>query len=618
MKIDIRLLDSDLQFIANEMAEQLGFAFSADGIPLTAEKRSGNSLSVCFDKKRFVICYGATHQFARGLRLIKQHYKQKSKPFDVAESCAVRELGMLLCNSCNAVRTVDHYKQIIRNLALLGYNQVYVSTDNTFEVPNEPFVGYMRGRYTIRELIEIDEYAARFGIEAIHCFQTLAHQLQLLRWPAYGGITDMFDVLLAEDERTYALIDNMFAALAKSFKSRKIHIGMDEAVYLGKGKYGEIHGYGQKRSEILLKHLRRVIEIAEKYGYEPIMWGDTFYRLLSEDYRLCDDGEIPDTVRDKIPENIRLVYWDYYSKDYLRYYNKIKAYQGFGRDLIFAGGAWIWTGFTPRNRFSFDTSLPSIQACLDTNVQSYMMTLWNDDGADGSDMAALPTVCLASERFYGHDEHIEDAFFSLTGVALSDFMLLDLPCDIAESAPSDKSNRSKYMLYNDCLYGLFDYVPAEGDGEKYVVYAQRIREAAKRAGRYKYLFDTQSALCDVLAIKYELGIKTHKAYRISREAVGALVKDCYRPLLKRLRKFYETFKNQWDRENKPIGFEIQDYRLGGLIQRIEHCAERLTQYAEGKIDALPELREELLVCNESLLNGGMFYDFRGMISANPL
>lgn len=618
MRIDIGLLDDDLRFIAVQTAEQLGFIVSSDGIPLTAERQRGNSLSVGFDKKRLTVRYGALHQFARGLRLIKQHYVSRSKPFAVEETCAVKELGMLLCNSCNAVRTVEHYKEIVRNLALLGYNQMYVSTDNTFEVPDEPFVGYMRGRFTIRELIEIDEYAARFGIEAIHCFQTLAHQLPLLRWPVYGNITDMCDVLLVDDEQTYTLIDHMFASLSRSFKSRKIHIGMDEAVYLGKGQYGEKHGYTQKRSEILLKHLERVIEIAEKYGYEPIIWGDTFYNLLTKDYRLQDGQAIPETILQKVPQNVRLVYWDYYSKDYLRYYNKIRAYQGFGRDLLFAGGAWIWTGFTPRNRFSFDTSLPSIQACLDTNVQSYIMTLWNDDGADGSDMAALPTVCLAAERFYGHDEHIEKAFFALTGVPLSDFMLLDLPCDIDESAPSDKSNRSKYMLYNDCLYGLFDYVPAKGDGEKYVSYAQRIRAAGKKAGRYKYLFDTQSALCEVLAIKYELGVKTRAAYRTSREAVGVLVKERYRPLIQCLKKFYETFKKQWDRESKPIGFEIQDYRLGGLIQRVKHCAERLAQYAQGKIPSLPELDEKTLVCNESLLQGGMFYDFRGMISANPL
>lgn len=46
-------------------------------------------------------------------------------------------------------------------------------------------------------------------------------------------------------------------------------------------------------------------------------------------------------------------------------------------------------------------------------------------------------------------------------------------------------------------------------------------------------------------------------------------------------------------ELKPYGFEIQEYRLGGVIARIKGCKERVLQYVNGEVDKIPELEETL-------------------------
>ena len=56
--------------------------------------------------------------------------------------------------------------------------------------------------------------------------------------------------------------------------------------------------------------------------------------------------------------------------------------------------------------------------------------------------------------------------------------------------------------------------------------------------------------------------------------IRALIKD-YNTLIERIEIFYQAFRKQWFAENKPFGFEVQDMRLGGLIQRTKSCAERL-------------------------------------------
>ena len=55
-----------------------------------------------------------------------------------------------------------------------------------------------------------------------------------------------------------------------------------------------------------------------------------------------------------------------------------------------------------------------------------------------------------------------------------------------------------------------------------------------------------------------------------------------------------AFRKLWFTENKAHGFEVQDIRLGGLKQRLAHCRSRLTEYAEGKIENIPELEEGVL------------------------
>ena len=50
----------------------------------------------------------------------------------------------------------------------------------------------------------------------------------------------------------------------------------------------------------------------------------------------------------------------------------------------------------------------------------------------------------------------------------------------------------------------------------------------------------------------------------------------------------------WYRENKPHGFEVQEYRLGGLIFRLRSLKKRIEAYLSGEITELPELNEKLL------------------------
>lgn len=183
--------------------------------------------------------------------------------------------GVMIDMSRNAVMSVDGLKRYLPLLQKMGYNCVMLYTEDTYEVDGEPYFGYMRGRYTKAEMKEIDAFASSLGITVIPCIQTLAHLNAIFRWGKFPR--DCHDILMTDDERTYELIDHMFATLSECFASRKIHVGMDEAWLLGRGKHLDRFGL-ESANEIMKRHLGRVLEIAKKYDYEVMLWSDMYFR----------------------------------------------------------------------------------------------------------------------------------------------------------------------------------------------------------------------------------------------------------------------------------------------------------------------------------------------------
>jgi len=505
-----------------------------------------------------------------------------------------KTLGVMIDCSRNAVMKVESIKKFIDLLSAFGYNMLQLYTEDTYEIAEEPYFGYMRGRYTADEIKEIDRYARSKGIELVPCIQTLAHLNAITRWAEYHPIIDCNDILLAEDERTYLLIDRMFNALSKNFTSRRVNIGMDEAHMVGLGKYLERNGY-KNRFDILLKHLKKVCEIATKYGFKPMMWSDMFFRLLNNGEYYATNKDFNKDVIDAVPKEVELIYWDYYSDREKHYDDMIKAHKKFNNNVWFAGGLWSWTGYAPHNKYSIRNTRAAIKACNKNGVDNIFFTMWGDNGGECSYFSLLPALCYAAEVARGNGDlnSIKAKFRHVTGCDFDKFIMADLPNVIGKGKQPNINNPSKYMLYNDFFLGLYDSTVAPGDKDKYKSYARKLRNFDKTSPYY-YIFDALGALCDLLYTKYDLGFNTRQAYQSGNiERLKELVKE-YTKLFKKIKVFYDKYKVLWLNENKPFGFEVIEIRIGGLLLRTQSCRERLEAYIEKRIDRIEELEQKLL------------------------
>ncbi len=504
-----------------------------------------------------------------------------------------KRFGTQIDCSRNAVMNVASIKKWIDLVAAMGHNTLMMYTEDTYEVDGHPYFGYGRGRLTREEMKEINAYGAERGIELIPSINTLAHMGTIFRWKQYQEIHDCEDIMLCDDERTYELIDAMFRTLSECYTSKVVNVGMDEAGMLGRGRYYDAHG-DARRIDIIYRHLQKVAEIAKKYGKELLIYSDMFYSLATHAEYSDETAKVVEDVATQIPDNVSLVYWNYYKRtveDYSAIMNVHRQIKPEG--LWYYGGTWNWFAFNPENSYGIAHLANAIKACQNTGVENMIISMWGDDGGECGRFASLPAVFWATELAKGNTDEadIKKKFEKLVGVPFDQFILLDLT-SLGETERYG-SHPSRYILYNDPFIGLMDLTLPESTRADHAKLVEQLAPLCKDP-KWGYMFETVHDLCAVTAEKCDIGQRIRAAYdACDLKELKKLSKELRR-IAKLVRKFYLSFRKQWMIENKGHGFEVSDTRIGGVMTRLESCADRLEDYIDGRIECIEELEEELL------------------------
>ena len=499
------------------------------------------------------------------------------------------DLGYMVDCSRGAVATIESLKRLVDILKAFGYNYIMLYTEDTYEIEGEPYFGYMRGRYSQKELKELDAYCIEKGMELRACIQTLAHLGRLKRHANYEPLFEIDDIFTVKDPKVYELIDKMFDAISKTFTSKKVHIGMDEAWALGRGKLLDKYGALQK-SKIMNSHLKRVSALAEKNGFECDIWAD----MLLTAYNESPDKE---NFKMQIPNNITPILWRYWEKDPVASMEELKTYQKFcDCKLGYAGGTQKWSGFVPSNRYSMFTFDEQINSCIKFGIKRYLVTAWGDCGAEASLFSTLPGIFYAS--LVAHKLKLSTKakryFKEVTGMKFDDYMQIDL---LGRLDLDDKSryfnNLSFIYLYNDLLQGMYDEVILE-DSKQLFTDAANVLKKISNKSEFGYIFKTLHHLAKVCINKASLSKSIYDHY--NNKDTNGLKEDVKttKQVLKDVTSFASVFEEQWHKENKAFGFEKQHVRLGGLKERLEYVIRQLNAYIDGKITKIDELEEKRL------------------------
>ncbi|NBJ70833.1 MULTISPECIES: beta-N-acetylhexosaminidase [Clostridia] len=596
------------------LQDKLQIELTGEGLPIKVKRIDDkqHGLTVSLSAGKGEIIYNERVTFFRGFGLFVEHVKNKDV-FHIQEKMQFSTIGPMFDLSRNAVMKVETFKEMFQTLALMGFNATMLYMEDVYELKSQPYFGYMRGRYSQDELIELDQYAHRFGIELIPCIQTLAHLEEFLKWSAAAHLKDTRGVLLVENEVTYELIDEMIKTLRKSFRSKRIHIGMDEAEELGRGVYLNKYGY-KDRLQLMIKHLSRVLKITEQYGLEPMMWSDMFLKLASKTGEAHYDmsTEIPQEMIDITPENVTMMYWDYAHTNKDDYVSLIRKHKAFGNKPAFAGGVWVWNTFAPNYGLSLQAGQAALQACKDEGVQDVFVTLWGDDGYENNYYTALLGLQMYAEHAYSKEldhEKLRERVQFCTGIEAKNYLLLgklDTPVGV-EDGNTEQTNPSKFLLWQDVLIGLFDkHVEGLELTSYYASLEKQLNAVRNPKLALDYIFDVPEKLAAVLALKATVGVQLKAAYDTGEEEeLKRIASEVLPEILNKVEALRAAHRNQWLRMHKPFGWEVIDIRYGGLKNRIDTAIYRINDYIDGQIDRIEELEEERLYYHDITHSSGL-------------
>ncbi|MFZ7946925.1 beta-N-acetylhexosaminidase [Neobacillus sp. 19] len=595
------------------IAKQLNIHLSTKGYPIDVKNQHG-PLRAANKDGHGEITFDKPIHFFRALGLWLEHF-HKDHEFDLSENPQFELSGVMLDASRNAVPTVADIEKLLRRMAVMGLDTLMLYTEDTYEVKEYPYFGYMRGRYTTEELKACDDYAGKLGIEMIPCIQALGHLREALKWNDAASIKDTDDILLVDEPKTYEFLENCIRAASEPFQTKRIHIGMDETFQLGLGKYLEKHGF-ENHIDLMNRHLQKVVSLTDKYGLKPMIWSDMYFTLFAEDSKYRDEnGRIREEILASIPD-VELVYWNYYQGEQEVYETYFRHHKQLAKKTIFAGGAWTWNGLAPNYGKAIATTEAAMAACKKEGIKEVFVTLWGDNGAETPFSTSMPILQLFAEHTY-HKEvtiaHTAKRFAFLNEGHFDDFMMLKR-LDETPGVMKDNMNismTSKVLLYQDVLIGLYDEnIRGLSIGEHYQKLVPEMEQAKHNNPKWEKLFEFYEQLARVLSVKAEIGIKIKEVYeKKDFEQMRAFLPklDWIQANVNLLRQMH---RNIWFAAYKPFGWEVIDIRYGGVITRMDSVKYRIHEWLEGRISAIEELEEE------RLRHDGPWEMFDGLIGGN--
>lgn len=581
----------------SEIARLLNWELSASGIPVHVYQTDKACMCLRQEGNGWIIEYNQKSQFFRALGFLnEQRPVEETGHF---ESCGLQ----LDLSQTNEVLYLHQMHELICRLALMGYNLLVLYMEDTFEIPEEPYFGYMRSRYSEKELRTIGEMGARFGIEVAPMVEGLAHLTNVLRWPPYANMQENPNTVLVGEPRTYEYLNHVLDAATKPFQTKRIFIALDEAFELGRGESLNRTGVYRPSFDLMRDHMDQLVPMCEERGLEFVTYGDMFMlannptgsffeRLYATDKPLAQE------IIEAADFPVNYCMWDYSHLDQTTYEKLFARYREFGKCDYFLSGIWNWLGFGVDYDKTFATVVPGLRAAKKCSIKHALVSTWgNDSGSENFWSDLLLGLQLFAEYCYGDEPdnaELRDRFMACTGCVMEDFLNLSyvdhLYNEEAKTGP-DYTNFSRSLLWQDILFGRYDYhIHDDSLTGHFAKVAEALEQASSRNGSYGKYLETRALCARVMEIKATMGYRISEAYkRGDMPALKAIVEHELPELSRRVKKLHARHRELWYSVYKPLGWEVEDLRYGALLGRIETVAFRLKQYLCGEISELTEI-----------------------------
>lgn len=579
------------------LENRLGFRLGG-GVKVTSTAAENREINVKKNGDGYVFTYYDKASFFRAFSLCLMRVKD-GKTDEICVKPYFKRMGSMQCAEY-AVINVKTLKELIIEHALCGlcYMQLYIET--VYEIDGEPYFGYRRGKYTKAEIKELVAFGRIFGVKLVPAIQTLGHLSNLFKWEPYGDIFDMANTLLVNYEPSYALIEKMISTARECFDSDEINLGMDEAYFLGFGRYNWFVDENRPdRNELFINHVKRVKEIAEKHGFtDTAIWFDNIFGMNYKGYidpPVWLFKEFPALVRENFPD-IRLIFWNYVVTDADEFVRIVGYIRSLSANVSFASMAHGYTSFAPQNSITERLVGTALEGCKRTGITDLMITWW---GSRISPLALTPSYYDYAERtseFVGYTEDERAEF--LYGHTYTELKKLDAPNFVCEGVQAtgmaEGKNLPFYAVFDDPLYPLLARHVPKGAAKAFAECEKEMRLLADKPSVLINVFAFEAELCRILSKKVEIYPRAKDAYERKDKAALKTISDELVEVQAATKEFFVVYRDYYLSFAKPELFAQWESVFGATVFKLGLAKEKLDDFIAGKTDSIPELEREVL------------------------
>lgn len=546
------------------------------------------------------------------------------------------ELGVKIDMSSGGVMKIESLKNTIISLALYGYNTLFLHMEDAFEVPSEPFIGYLRGKYSEIELREIGTIAKSLGIEIIPSIQALNNLDHILSWPAYSAYKDSRGNLKMDYDNSYILLERVILAVTEPLQSKRIHIGLESMKGVRNiGKCCEDDRETNKLVDttihkVFALHLQRLLDVIHSLNIRPIIYTDLLFQLANIGQCKCKNdsssskADLLDDIRELIGENaIDLMFSEFSSSDVGQYKELIDLHEKLKNtspvldsSLTLSLGLWTWNRFWAALHWVMSTLDAGVDAAFSKGIQSIVIEARLNDGNQLDFISAEAGIAYFAELVRLKQaksklmilQRVEESFSAI-------FRSISTFSDILQASSIDQvpgvpigwgtTNIANWLLWEDPLLSHLSNTISEKELVKHYrelansldlkirldVKNSRINDEMNEIDIGLHPLTFPAAIARVLYRKFLLKMHFKKAYKqtdkkMLSEIIDKKKNGIFFQLIDSVFFLRQTHKIVWLQRYKQTGWEILEGRYGIVQARLEGFGSMLQEYVDGDISEL--------------------------------
>lgn len=558
-------------------------------------------LSLDLNDNSAVIAFGnGKVKLFRGIMLLAEAINEGKKTLSTIEKPHFKRNGMFLDLARNMALNVDSLKFFLRKSAIMGLNTIIFYLEDMFEIEGYPYFGYMRGRYSRNDFVELCEYARDLGIEIIPYVEFFCHMEKFLDYESSGAFRCNRNTFLFGEKATYDVIEKMVSSLRDSFITDKICIGGDEVFEANKGAYYEKNG-DRQLEDVFFEHANAVYEIVEKYGFKPFLSNDMYFyfrnnNTMPPNYFPCvDTVEFEEGIENKVPQNMGKIFWDYIDEDEDKMTRMMQLSKKLGGETMWLGSVRMWQSLCIQYTPTITNAIVGINACKKAGIDVMAFCTFEDSGAI-SHFLALPAFLVCAQLDYTGEYNVEvvaKRVKFLFGVNYTDFLEMERADFIHQNGYTEFA--TKYLLYNDPLLGLLD---KEVEGMDLKAYYHKLccdySNRGGGTGPIKLGFDQYKCMISILELKADFGVRLKAAYDAKDSVALRSLADEAGLIIDRFNEAMNLDREMFTKYYSGFGSEKHEMKKATMIARFETTRYRILKFLNGELAKIDELEEEKL------------------------